>query len=144
MDLVNAELLHLKIDAVLDLHESLPDVAVDQVQIQQVILNLVRNSMEAIEKHTGKERRITITTCMDRPGGIEVTITDTGPGLDAGIIENIFNTFVTTKSEGMGIGLSICKSIVEAHGGELVTRQRLGGGAIFSFVLPTGSEGGEQ
>ena len=143
MDLVNAELLQFGIDAVLDLQESLPDVPVDPVQIQQVILNLVRNSMEAIEQHNGSERRITITTRMDSPGGIEVAIADTGPGLDAGIAENIFNTFITTKSEGMGIGLSICKSIVEAHGGELSTRQRLGGGAIFSFVLPTGSEGGE-
>ena len=143
MDLVNSELLQLEIDVVLDLQESLPDIPVDPVQIQQVILNLVRNSMEAIGKHSSDERRISIATRMDRPGGIEVTITDTGPGLDSELVEKIFNTFVTTKSEGMGIGLSICKSIVEAHGGELVTRHRLGGGAIFSFVLPTGSEGGE-
>jgi len=143
MDLVNSELLQLEIDVVFDLQESLPDIPVDPVQIQQVILNLVRNSMEAIGKHAGEERRITIASRMDRPGGIEVTITDTGPGLDAEIAEQIFNTFVTTKSEGMGIGLSICKSIVEAHSGELMSRQRPGGGAIFSFVLPTGSVGGE-
>jgi len=140
MDLVNSELLHLEIDVVLDLQESLPEVPVDPVQIQQVILNLVRNSMEAIDKHTGNERRITITTWIDSPGVIEVTITDTGPGLDAEIDDKIFTTFVTTKPEGMGIGLSICKSIVEAHGGQLVTRRRHGGGAIFSFVLPTGNE----
>lgn len=142
MDLVNSELLQLGIDVVFDLQESLPNVPVDPVQIQQVILNLVRNSMEAIAKHAGNGRRITIATRMDRPGAIEVTVTDTGPGLDAGIMEKIFNTFVTTKSEGMGIGLSICKSIVEAHGGELMSRQRPGGGAIFSFVLSTGSVGG--
>ncbi|MEA2092982.1 MAG: ATP-binding protein, partial [Pseudomonadota bacterium] len=143
-DLVNSELLHLKIDIVLDLQESLPDVPVDPVQIQQVILNLVRNSMEAIDKHMGDERRITVGTRLDRSGGVEVSVTDTGPGLDAEIAGKIFTTFVTTKAEGMGIGLSICKSIVEAHGSELVTRPRLGGGAIFSFVLPCGSEGGEQ
>ncbi len=90
MDLVNSELLQLEIDVVLDLQESLPDVPVDPVQIQQVILNLVRNSMEAIGKHAGDERRITIATRMDRPGGIEVTITDTGPGLDAEIVEQDF------------------------------------------------------
>jgi two-component system sensor kinase FixL len=99
--------------------------------------------MEAIEKHAGDERRITISTRMDSASGIEVTITDTGPGLNAEIIGKIFNTFVTTKPEGMGIGLSICKSIVEAHGGDLVTRNRPGGGAIFSFVLPADSAGGE-
>lgn len=142
MDLVNAELLQFGIDVVPDLQEALPDVPVDPVQIQQVILNLLRNSMEAIGQHDGKERRITISTRMDSPAGIEVAVADTGPGLDAAVAGNIFNTFVTTKSEGMGIGLSICKSIVEAHGGELSNRQRLGGGAIFSFILPTGNEGG--
>ncbi len=141
MDLVNSELQQHEIEVVFDLQESLPDVPVNPVQIQQVILNLVRNSMEAIDKHTGNERRITIATRMERPGGIEITVTDTGPGLDAEIQDKIFTTFVTTKPEGMGIGLSICKSIVEAHGDELVTRQRPGGGAIFSFVLPTGNEG---
>jgi PAS domain S-box-containing protein len=144
IDLVNAEMLQSGIDMVLDLQADLPDIPVDPVQIQQVILNLVRNSMEAIEKHAGDERRITVATRMDNPGGIEITVSDTGPGLNAEIAGKIFNTFVTTKSEGMGIGLSICKSIVEAHGGELMTRQRLGGGATFGFVLPTGSEGGEQ
>ena len=100
--------------------------------------------MEAIDKHTGDERRITVGTRTDRTNGIEVSVADTGPGLDGAVVDNIFTTFVTTKAEGMGIGLSICTSIVEAHGGELVTRQRLGGGAIFSFVLPCGGEGGES
>lgn len=144
MDLVNSELQHLQVEAVLDLQKSLPDVHVDPIQIQQVILNLVRNSMEAMEKHSGNERRITIATRLDSPDSIEVTITDTGPGLEPEIAEKIFNTFVTTKSEGMGIGLSICKSIVEAHGGALLTRQRPEGGAIFSFDLPAGSAGGDQ
>jgi two-component system sensor kinase FixL len=143
MDLVNPELLQLQVEVVLDLQNSLPDVPVDPIQIQQVILNLVRNSMEAMEKHSGNERCITVATRLDTADGIEVTITDTGPGLAPEIAGKIFNTFVTTKSEGMGIGLSICKSIVEAHGGELLTRQRPGGGAVFSFVLHAGSGGGE-
>ena len=134
--------MHLEINVELDLTEALPDVLVDSIQIQQVILNLVRNSMEAIENHADDQRRITIATRIARPGRIEVIITDTGPGLDREIVDNIFNAFVTTKSEGMGIGLSICKSIVEAHGGEVASRQRPGGGAIFSFVLPTGGKGG--
>jgi signal transduction histidine kinase len=120
--------------------ESLPDVVVDPIHIQQVILNLVRNSMEAIEQSTNDEHRISITTRMHKPGGIEVSITDTGPGLDAAIADKIFNTFATTKPEGMGVGLSICKSIIEAHGGELAIRQDPGSGATFSFVLPTAGE----
>jgi two-component system sensor kinase FixL len=144
MDLVNPELQQLQVEVVLDLQKSLPDVPVDPIQIQQVILNLVRNSMEAMERHSGNERRITVATRLDTADGIELAITDTGPGLMPEIAENIFKTFVTTKSEGMGIGLSICKSIVEAHGGELQTCQRPEGGAVFSFSLPTGSKGGEQ
>ena len=144
IDLVNSELLQLEIDVVFNLQESLPNVVVDPIHIQQVILNLVRNSMEAIDQFTGAERRISITTRMHKPGGIEVTITDTGPGLDAEITDQIFNTFATTKPEGMGVGLSICKSIIEAHGGELAIRQGPDSGATFSFVLPTAGAEAER
>ena len=137
LDLVNSELSQLEIEVDFNPQESLPNVPVDPIHIQQVILNLVRNSMEAIEHFKGDERRITIITRMNRPGGIEVTVTDTGPGLEAEIANKIFSTFATTKSGGMGVGLSICKSIVEAHGGELTIRQDPGSGATFSFVLPT-------
>jgi PAS domain S-box-containing protein len=140
IDLVNPELLQREIHVVFNQQESLPDVVVDPIHIQQVILNLVRNSMEAIEQSTDDEHRISITTRMHKPGGIEVSITDTGPGLDAAIADKIFNTFETTKPEGMGVGLSICKSIIEAHGGELAIRQDPGSGATFSFVLPTAGE----
>lgn len=101
IDLVNSELLQLEIDVVFNQQESLPNVVVDPIHIQQVILNLVRNSMEAIDQFTGAERSISITTRMHKPGGIEVTITDTGPGLDAEIADQIFNTFATTKPEGI-------------------------------------------
>jgi two-component system sensor kinase FixL len=77
---------------------------------------------------------------MRKPGGIEVSITDSGPGLDPAIAGQIFNTFATTKPEGMGVGLSICKSIIEAHGGELVIRDDPGNGATFSFTLPIAHE----
>lgn len=141
IDLVSSELLQQEIDIVLDQQESMPPVPVDPIQIQQVVLNLVRNSMEALEQHACKQRRITITTRMHRPDGIEITISDTGPGLDSEIADKVFSSFVTTKSDGMGIGLSICKSIVEAHGGELIIRQRPAG-AAFSFVIPTDGEKG--
>ena len=140
IDLVNSELLQLEIEVVFNQQESLPNVVVDPIHIQQVILNLVRNSMEAIEQFTGHERRISITTRMHKPGSIEVTFTDTGPGLDAEIADQIFSSFATTKPEGMGVGLSICKSIIEAHDGELEIRQGSGAGAAFSFTLPTSRE----
>jgi PAS domain S-box-containing protein len=140
IELVNSELLQREIEIEFDLQESLPEVAVDPIHIQQVILNLARNSMEAIEQAGTAERRITINTRMRKPGGIEVSITDTGPGLDPAIAGQIFNTFATTKPEGMGVGLSICKSIIEAHGGELVIRDDPGNGATFSFTLPIAHE----
>lgn len=140
MDLVNSEVLYHEIDVELDLAELMPDVCVDPVQIQQVILNLVRNSMEAIESQAVDERCISIATRINRPGSIEVIVADSGPGLEPEIVEKLFDAFVTTKSEGMGVGLSICKSIVEAHGGGLANRQDPGYGAIFSFELPSISE----
>ncbi len=135
LNLVKSELAHLEIDTVLDLQDGVPPVWVDPIQIQQVILNLVRNSMEAIESQDDTERRIAITTRARDVGEIEVTVSDTGPGLDAGVADRVFEAFITTKPEGMGIGLSICQSIIEAHGGELVAGRRPGGGAVFSFSL---------
>ncbi|MBT8079136.1 MAG: AAA family ATPase [Gammaproteobacteria bacterium] len=140
MDLVRSELLQIEIDAVLDLQETVPAVLVDPIQIQQVILNLVRNSIEAIERHTAEARRITIETRASRQGQVEVMVSDTGPGLDDHIAEKAFDAFITTKPDGMGIGLSICKSIIESHGGELLAGQRPGGGARFSFTLQAGGE----
>jgi len=142
MDLLNPELQQLGIEAFLELQNELPVAQVDPVQIQQVIFNLVRNSMEAIEKLDGAKRRISVGTQLGQQGDIEVSVADTGPGLDDEIAGKIFTSFVTTKTEGMGIGLSICKSIVEAHGGELGGRPRLGGGALFSFSLPSERERG--
>jgi PAS domain S-box-containing protein len=140
MELINPELQQFEIDAVLELQQDLSEVSVDPVQIQQVIFNLVRNSMEAICNADVDERRITVGTCSDGDG-IRVTVTDTGPGLDDKLAGDIFSTFVTNKADGMGIGLPICKSIVEAHGGDFVVRPRSGGGAIFSFSLQSDGEG---
>ena len=144
MDLVSSELTHLEIETELKLQEALPPVRVDGIQIQQVILNLMRNSMEAIASHEMKLRRIVVSTGLSDSSAIAVTVSDTGPGLDGKVAEKVFDAFITTKPEGMGIGLSICKSIIEAHGSELVGRQRRGGGAEFSFKLQIDSERGES
>jgi signal transduction histidine kinase len=113
--------------------ENLPPVMVDKVQIQQVLLNLVRNAIEAMEGCAGK--RILI---MARKDGamVEISVADTGPGLAPEVAEKLFQPFVTTKSGGMGVGLSLCRSIVEAHGGRIDASPRDGGGTVFSFTVP--------
>jgi len=134
--LVDADLRQAGVELVLDLQNPLALVRVDPVQIQQVILNLLRNSAEAIQDSDARERKITVSSCEGHGSIIEVTVADTGPGIDPSIEDKVFSAFVTTKSEGMGIGLSICRSIIRSHGGELSTRPRPEGGTIFRFVLP--------
>lgn len=108
-------------------------VLADRVQIQQVILNLVRNAIEAME--TTERRDLTLITQQIEPGMLEVVIVDTGTGLAPEILPQLFHPFITTKASGMGVGLSISRSIVEAHGGRIVAEANPGGGTIFRFSL---------
>jgi two-component system, LuxR family, sensor kinase FixL len=106
---------------------------VDRVQIQQVLLNLMRNAVEAM----GASPVRTLTVATERHAGrVEVRVADTGPGLPETVRARLFQPFVTTKSEGLGVGLSICRTIVEAHGGELAAENDAGGGTVFRFTLP--------
>ena len=118
---------------VLKLGDGLPDVLVDRVQVEQVLINLIRNAFEAMQEVS--DRVLTITTAAE-DGFVQVTVQDTGPGLSDDVRKRLFLPFVTTKSTGMGIGLNICQSIVEAHGGTIVERGRAGHGAAFRFSLP--------
>jgi len=108
-------------------------VLVDKVQIQQVLLNLIRNAIEAME-HSPR-RQLLIAT---RPDGemVEVTVADTGPGIATEIADQLFQPFITTKRYGMGVGLSISRSIVEGHGGQIVVKPNEGGGTVFRFTMP--------
>jgi two-component system sensor kinase FixL len=108
-------------------------VKVDRIQIQQVLINLVRNAVEAMAG--SRRREVTIAT---RLAGavVEIEVVDTGPGIAAGNMESLFSEFMTTKSEGMGLGLPISRTIVEAHGGAIRAENRPGGGAAFIFTLP--------
>jgi len=106
----------------------------DRVQIEQVISNLVRNAMEAMANTP--RRILTITTAEIDEQTIEISVGDTGSGLPAGLRSRLFDPFVTTKASGLGIGLSICRAIIEAHGGRLSAKDNPGGGTIFSFTLP--------
>jgi two-component system sensor kinase FixL len=123
---------HVAVETKLD-----PDaaqVAADRVQVQQVLFNLLRNAMEAMEESARRE--VVITTALCGTGMIEIGVADTGPGLAPEVRANLFRPFVTTKGNGMGVGLSICRSIVETHGGQLWAEDNPGGGTVFRFTLP--------
>jgi len=117
-----------------DLDPRAPQVLVDRVQIQQVVVNLVRNAVEAV---LGAPRReVVVATAMLDAETVEVSVADTGPGLAEEVADRLFEPFVTTKHHGMGVGLSICRTIVEEHGGWLAAEANPGGGTVFRFVLP--------
>jgi two-component system, LuxR family, sensor kinase FixL len=115
--------------------ELAPDlfVTADPVQIQQVLLNLLRNAVEAVQG--GKRREIEIASARVDDEA-EIRVSDTGPGLAAEVRERLFEPFVTTKEQGMGVGLSICRGIVERHGGRVWAEDRDGGGTTFRVRLP--------
>lgn len=117
-----------------DVAPDLPLVCVDRVQIQQVLVNLLRNAVEAVAK--SQKREITIAAVETENKTVEVMVTDTGPGISDEITGRLFKPFATTKADGMGIGLAISYSIIEAHGGQLRTMANPEGGTIFSFTLP--------
>jgi len=111
---------------------SVGDVLIDRVQIQQVLINLLRNAVEAMAPTGGGE----VTIITRRKGGLaRITIADNGPGLDPAIASQLFQAFVSTKRDGMGLGLSICRTIVEAHGGRIWAEPRPGGGTLFHLTL---------
>jgi two-component system sensor kinase FixL len=113
----------------------LPAVLVDKIQIQQVIVNLMRNAVEAMEQSGRRELTIDVALTEDARH-VRVRVIDTGPGLAPEVAERLFTPFTTTKAHGIGVGLSICRSIVEGHGGALVADANPEGGTVFSFTLP--------
>jgi signal transduction histidine kinase len=112
----------------------------DQVQLQQVIINLVMNGIEAMQSVTDRPRELVIRSLQDETQQVLVSVTDRGVGFSTEIADRLFNAFFTTKSSGMGMGLSICRSIVEAHGGRLWATANAPHGATFQFVLPLHQE----
>jgi signal transduction histidine kinase len=112
----------------------------DRIQLQQVIINLVMNGIEAMQTVTDRRRELAIRSCQDGTQGVLVSVTDSGVGISAENANRLFNAFFTTKSSGLGMGLSICRSIVEAHGGRLTARGNDGPGATVQFILPSHQE----
>jgi two-component system sensor kinase FixL len=111
-------------------------VTANRVQIEQVLVNLVRNSLEALEHTISVDGRVDIQTRLLPNDMVEVIVTDNGPGIDAAMAGKIFDQFQTSKEAGMGIGLSLSRSIIEAHGGSLWVDESHKNGALFGFELP--------
>jgi C4-dicarboxylate-specific signal transduction histidine kinase len=118
------------------LAEGLPHVEADRVQVQQVVLNLILNAVEAMSSIEEGARELSITTKQHEAGGVLVAVGDSGPGIDPEHLDRVFDAFYTTKSSGTGMGLSICRSIIDGHGGRLWIEANEPRGAAFQFTLP--------
>jgi signal transduction histidine kinase len=120
------------------LAQHLPFIQADRVQLQQVILNLIINAVQAMRDVSEGSRELLIGTAEDGSNGVLVEVLDSGPGLPPESVDRIFGAFYTTKPGGMGMGLSVCRSIIEAHGGRIWVSPTVGQGATFRFTLPVG------
>jgi PAS domain S-box-containing protein len=134
--LVQRELVRHRVLLRTELAPALPGIHGDRVQLQQVIINLLMNGIEAMEPVTDRPRQLTVRSSQDETGQVLLSVTDCGVGISADNANRMFNAFFTTKSSGLGMGLSICRSIVEAHGGRMSASGNEGPGATFQFVLP--------
>jgi len=119
----------------LDVDESLPTTFADKIQVEQVLLNLVRNALESMNRSDRDDHQLTIEACAC-DGNLQIVVRDTGVGIPEDRIDDLFGTFYTTKPEGMGMGLAICRSIVEGHGGRIWAAPNADRGATFTFTLP--------
>jgi len=135
LGILRVELLSHRIEVQTQLDPALPRVQCDRVQLQQVIVNLVMNAMEAM--HAAAPRVLRIKTSLARPGVVNVSIEDTGSGIDPANRDRLFKPLVTTKANGMGMGLAICQSIIASHKGRIWASAAAGKGSVFQFELPT-------
>jgi two-component system, LuxR family, sensor kinase FixL len=133
---VRDELESRSIKLSVKLGAGLPVVPGDRIQLQQVIVNLLVNSIHALTQAEGPTRRIMLDTSADEDGAVGFSIRDSGPGISDENLDRVFESFFTTKQDGMGIGLAICRSIITAHGGSIAASNHPGNGAQFRFSLP--------
>src|SRR5947199_9867722 len=136
VELTRGEAVKYGISVSTELADHLPVVEADRVQLQQVLLNLIVNALEAMGAANEGPRELLISTAKVESGSVLVAVQDSGPGLEAAMLERVFESFYTTKPTGLGLGLSICRSIIEAHGGRLWARTNPARGATFQFALP--------
>jgi two-component system, LuxR family, sensor kinase FixL len=137
LPLVEMDCRSHEVDLQLQLQPDLPKVQVDGIQLQQVLLNLTRNAVEAMNACAAEERSLVIRTAAPKEDEVELSVRDAGPGVPHGMLEQLFEPFFTTKPEGMGLGLSLSRSIIEAHGGSLRYDSRPEGNSVFRIRLPT-------
>jgi len=142
-ELLRSDLWHADISFNSHVEPGLPNVLADRVQVQQLLLNLMRNAIEAMEHCPSGPRELTVRV-RTKNHAVETTVTDSGPGLPEGRADHLFETFYSTKLGGMGMGLSISRSIVEIHGGRIWARQNPHQGATFAFTLPIPEEDQEN
>jgi PAS domain S-box-containing protein len=138
--LVERELVSHQVSLQMELAHTLSMILGDRVQLQQVIINLVMNSIESMQSVTDRPRELVIRSRQDEAHQVYVSVTDCGVGIFAEDADRLFNPFFTTKSSGMGMGLSICRSIMEAHGGRLWATANVPDGATFQFTLPVNAD----
>ena len=134
--LLRSELQRSQVILRAELRDDLPHITGDRVQLQQVILNLLRNASDAMGAIDDRPRRLVIRTALDEDDRVRLTVQDAGVGFDAQAVDRIFEAFYTTKNDGMGIGLSVSRSIIESHHGRLWAEPNDGPGATFSFSIP--------
>jgi signal transduction histidine kinase len=134
---VQLELETHQITLQIETFEGLPPVMGERVQLQQVLLNLIRNAMDAMSSITNRKRVLAIKSEVSEYNEVLLTIEDSGTGIDPDHINHIFHAFFTTKAHGMGMGLSICRSIIESHGGKLWASARSPHGSMFWVKLPS-------
>lgn len=135
LQLVSGDALHRNIQIHSELELGLPKVLGDHIYLQQVLLNLIINGMDAMNDIPRAMRNLTLQTRAFNPGQIGVTVSDNGKGIAPEHVQDIFGSFYTTKKDGMGLGLTICRSIIESHQGKIWVENRPGGGATFQFSL---------
>jgi len=139
--LTEAEAQRRQVSVQTRLASNLPQVTADRVQLQQVLMNLMMNALDALSEVIDRPRILTIRADMDSPNTVLVAVQDTGTGIDPERMKHIFEPFHTTKSHGLGLGLSISRSIIEAHGGRLWMSPNDGPGVTFQFTLPVQNGG---
>jgi len=137
LSLLRGDLENHRIGVDAALPDGLPPVSANAVQLRQVMVNLITNAADAMSTVMNRQRLLRLRTQAHEPGGLLITVGDTGSGLDPRHADRIFEPFFTTKSQGMGMGLSICRSIVENHGGHLSVTPGRTHGSIFQVSLPT-------
>lgn len=138
MALLRSELQDRQIVVQDELTPKLPPVLADGIQLQQVIANLVTNAIEAMDAVDDRSRTLRVKSARSKSAGVLILVEDSGPGIDPDNVDRIFRPFFTTKSQGMGMGLSICRSIVEAHNGDLSAHSAVHRGSVFQISLPAG------